>query len=375
MRVLIIELQGRGGFWHYANALGRALNQAGAETALATVRGYEILANGVPVHAVDDRIPPSPAAIAGAWRAWNHGRKLVRLRSVLDRFKPQIVHLQDSIGRFDFLYFRWLKARGAKVVYTAHNPRPRAGTSGWLDRARYQSADAIVVLSRAGMDDLIADGVAPSKVSYLPHGNYLQFCQDTISRSEARHSLGLPTTAQVVLFFGGIAPYKGLDILIEAFARLRRQHRDAHLVIVGRPQGALDGYRDLIAYHELTDVVIVKPEYITFAEMPTYFSAANVVALPYRRSYQSGVLQLAYGFSRPVVVSDASDLGEQVSEDQTGVVSSLDPVDFSAALSTVLADEASAAAMGQRGRELAQTKYSWETIARQSLRIYGQVSG
>src|SRR3990170_5216008 len=202
----MIELQGRGGFWQYASLLSSALLQVGVDTALATLTPFEPVegAERVPVLSIANR-PRRPNSRVSFGRVTHHVIGLSGLRRVVTERRPGIVHLQGPIGMFDFTYFRWLKAQGARVVYTAHNPRPRSGRTGWLERARYREVDAIVVLSAGGMNDLTADGVDRSKIFLVPHGNYLSFCQRSLPSEEAKASLGLPARARAILFFGAIA--------------------------------------------------------------------------------------------------------------------------------------------------------------------------
>jgi len=372
LRALVVELQGHGGFWHYASTLCAALTREGIVTALATSSPYEDLGDAaVPVLNIGERTTSSRWLHAQLGRVWNHGVRLVRLSRALDEFKPDIVHLQGPLGSLDFLYFRWLKRRGAKVIYTAHNPRPRTGTGGWLHKARLQESDAIVVLSRVGVKDLVGDGIGASKIFHMVHGNYLRFCNGSeSSRDRARQVLGLPEAARAILFFGQIAPYKGLDLLIEAFAKVRRQDPTVYLIIAGSLAESFDPYRQLIDRFGLGDAVILELRYIPLAELPNYFLAADLLVFPYRQAYQSGVLQLAYGFARPVVVTDAGDLGETVAEDGTGIITGPNAEDLAAAIQKLLSERATAASMGQRGRQAAETKYSWPAIAARTAEIY-----
>lgn len=377
LRVLVVELQGRGGIWHYTNALCAALARAGIVTALATTSPFEDLGDDdVPILIIGGRTTSSRWFSAYLRRVWNHGVRLVRLSRVLGEFQPDIVHLQGPLGSLDFLYFRWLKRRGARVIYTAHNPRPRTGGVGWLHKARLREADAIVALSRVGMKDLVGDGIHASKVFHVLHGNHLRFCgMSGSSGDQAKRLLGLPETARAVLFFGQIAPYKGLELLIEAFAEVRRRDPTVYLVVAGNPAQSFAPYRRLIEQFGLAEAVILELRYIPLPDVPKYFLAADVLVFPYRRAYQSGVLQLAYGFARPVVVTDAGDLGETVAEDGTGIIAEPNPEDLAAAIQSLLSERATAALMGQRGRQAAETRYSWGTIAARTAEIYRLVCG
>jgi glycosyltransferase involved in cell wall biosynthesis len=377
LRVLIVELQGRGGFWHYANALCAGLAEAGVVTALATTAPFEDLGNGgVPILIVGERTTPSRRLSMRARRVRNHFVRLLRLNRTVKDFRPHIVHLHGPLGAFDFVYIRWLKYRGVRVIYTAHNPRPRTGRMSWLHKARLHEVDAIVALSRGGVKDLVGDGIQASKVFQTLHGNYLQFCSISDSTGEqAKRLLRLPEAARVVLFFGQIAPYKGLELLIEAFAQVRKQDPNAYLVVAGTPVQSFAPYQRLIDQFGFGDSVILELRYIPLSDLPKYFLAADLVVFPYRHTYQSGVLQLAYGFARPVVVTDAGDLGQTVTEDGTGIVAEPNPEDLAAAIQRLLSERPTAALMGQRGRQAAETKYSWAMIAARTADIYRSVCG
>jgi glycosyltransferase involved in cell wall biosynthesis len=262
-----------------------------------------------------------------------------------------------------------------RILLTAHDARPLSVKNGWLDRARYREADAILVHSSNGVRELIADGVAASKITQIAHPNYLQFCRDhSLPRDEARNLLGIPPVARSILFFGTIAAYKGLDVLLRAFSRVSEEDPHAHLTIAGEPLEDFAPYQALVEQLALTDRVLTDLRHISFAEFAKYFRSADVVVLPYRRIYQSGILQLAYGFGRPVVVTDVGGLGEAVSNDQTGsTVPAEDPRSLALAMRLLLADPGAAEEMGQRGRRLAETKYSWSAIAQEVSDVYHSI--
>jgi D-inositol-3-phosphate glycosyltransferase len=379
-RVLVIEPQGSGGIWHYAHSLSGALADAGFEVALCTTAPFESIDGDgrVPIWAIAGR--PSRAGSA-LWRPWrraaNHVGKLRALRQVTAAFRPAIVHLHGPLGCLDVAYFRWLKRRHAGIVYTAHDARPLGGGMTWLGRARLREADAVFVHSSNGVAELLADGVDASRIVRIAHPAYLHLCRDAgLSRDEARRLLGLPTEARLVLFFGTIAPYKGLDTLLAAFARLRDEGGRAspRLLIAGEPLEDFAPYAGLIDRLRLRDHVRLDLRYIPFDDVARYFVACDVVALPYRRIYQSGVLQLAYGFGRPVVVTNVGGLVEAVAEDRTGVVATgCDAESVAAGLRQVLADAERAAEMGRRARRLAETKYSWRHAVGEIAGVYRRV--
>jgi len=371
----MVQPTGLSGIWHYTNALSQVLMESGLKVMLATLLPFEDLKRGgrVPIWPIGTRRAYASNWFSSAFRRLlDHDDRLFRLRRVMMEYRPGIVHLHAPLGKLDFLYFRYLKSLGARVIYTAHDARPLTGEAWWFDWARYQAADGILVHSSRCRQYLVAGGIDGGKITRIVHGNYLDFCQDVdLSTDDARRSIGLPVNSRVVLFFGAIAPYKGLDILIEAFSRLFREDSQVHLVIAGEPLEDFGPYQRQIEAFGLRDRIVQDLRYIPFAEFSKYFLASDLVALPYRRISQSGILQLAYGFGKPVVVSNVGGLAETVEEDRTGlIVDRLNGEEFALAIQRILADRESAASMGKRGRSLAETKYSWRAVARDVSSVY-----
>ncbi len=377
-RILIVEPQSSGGTWHYAFVLSKALVQADYQVALATVFPHEDLGDSGGVHlcSIGSDVPPGTRQpMSSARRMIRHFDKLNRLRRTIAGFRPDIVHLHNPLGSLDFLYFRLLKALKVGVVYTAHDARSLHRRENWFDWARYRAADAILVHSSTDVKALVSRGIDEWKITVIPHGNYLHYCPDPEpSRDRARRLLGLPAPARVVLFFGMIAPYKGLDLLIEAFAELAREDSNTYLVIAGQPLEDFTPYRRRIHELNLVSRVVLDLRYIPFGEFPKYFMASDLVAFPYRRISQSGVLQLAYAYGRPVAVTNVGGVAEAVAEDRTGAIATTaDQKGFSSAMRRVLADQEEATRMGDRGRLLAETKYSWNVIVKRIAQVYQSV--
>lgn len=377
-RVLTVVNQSAGGIWHYACALSKALAATGLHVAMAAPFPIEPIedADGLPVWPLGTLSGSGPLLLGGRLRrAVSHAAKVARLRRMIVSFRPDVVHLHDRFGQFDFLYWRFLKRRGVRIVYTAHDVKSLFDKSTWLDRARHREADAILVHSSNSVTDLLMDGVEKSRIVRVPHPNYLHFSSaPRMSPAEAKHALGIPPNGRAILFFGAIAPYKGLSVLIDAFAQLLRENQDLYLVIAGRPTEDFGPYARQIANLKLEQRVIPDLRYIPFEEFGKFFSAAHVVALPYQRIYQSGVLQLAYAFDRPVAVANVGGLGETVAEDCTGLVAATsDARGVAFAIRELLSDPVRAEEMGKRGGRLAATKYSWDAVADKVVRVYGSI--
>ena len=374
-RVLIIEPQNDGGMWHYAFSLAKALDQANYDATLATVFPFEDLGDkgNVRIRPIGIDTPPS------AWRPTrplqrmaSHLAKLHNLWRIMLEFRPDIVHLHNPLGKLDFLYYKLLKVHRARVIYTAHDAMPLDRSGNWFDWARCRAADTTFVHSERDVGTLVSNGVDTSKITVIPHGNYLHFCNDReLSRNDAKRLLGLPPESRAVLFFGTISPYKGLDLLIDAFSRLSENDSNIYLIIAGPPTEDFAPYQRKIRQQNLSDRIVKDLRYIPFAEFARYFSASDLVAFPYRQISQSGVLQLAYAYARPVVVTNVGGLAEAVAQDQTGLIAAAsNPQEFSDAIREMLADPGKGALMGERGRLLAATKYSWTAIVKEIARVY-----
>jgi glycosyltransferase involved in cell wall biosynthesis len=188
----------------------------------------------------------------------------------------------------------------------------------------------------------------------------------------------LPDDARIVLFFGLIKRYKGLEFLLEAFQRVEGAVPNACLVIVGDIFRAdQEGYRyysRLLEEASRRKNVLCVPRYLPISEIGPYLCAADVIALPYTKTYQSGVLLSAYAAGRPVVVTATGGLPEMVSAGKTGfVVPPRDPDSLAGAILRVFEDPGLADEMGENAAILADTVFSWDQIARSTVALYEEV--
>jgi glycosyltransferase involved in cell wall biosynthesis len=193
---------------------------------------------------------------------------------------------------------------------------------------------------------------------------------------DLRARYGVPAGRPVVLFFGGIRPSKGVPDLIEAFADARSEV-EASLLIAGHPAGVEPAdLEDLAERRGVAADVVVDPRYIPLAAIGPLLRTATLVALPYRSATASGVLQTAYAFERPVVITDVGGLPEAVHDGITGLV--VPPGDRHAlarALVKLLADPVEASRMGIAGRRLAEQEFSWSDIAGTVAGVCRQIPG
>lgn len=282
------------------------------------------------------------------------------------------------------LYFKALKKR---IVFTAHNVNAgtRDGTDSWFNRwtlrAQYCLVDHIFVHTPKMRDELCKEySIAPEKVTVIPFGINNALPQTTLTSSEARDRLQLSNSDRVLLFFGNIRPYKGLEHLVEAVGQLRKvDHVKYCLLIAGEVnKHSREYWTDIQAKIQEVNAengirILPRAEYIPDAEAETYFKAADALVLPYTHVYQSGVLVLAYSFGLPVIATDSGSLSDDILPGRTGLLcKQRNPRELALTIENYFAGSLyrslSDARIAIRG--FAKMKYSWSTVARMTLQVY-----
>jgi glycosyltransferase involved in cell wall biosynthesis len=293
--------------------------------------------------------------------AW---RKLARM---VKASNARLVILQWSTVYWTPFYGIFLKnlGKGRPTVFICHNVMEHE--PNWVkssvSRRVLNWADFFITHSQWDRDNLErwlgASRAKAIRVSWHPVYEHLN--QPVLSKAEARAALGIHAE-RVVLFFGFIRDYKGLRYLIESLPLVRAK-LDVHLLIAGEVWGDAKPYHELISSLGITKQVTLVEKYIPNEEVARYFAASDLVAIPYASATQSGIVQLAYGFGKPVVVSRVGGLPEVVEEGVTGY---LVPPKDSAAIGNAILD------FYQHGREtvMAQavcqkrSEFSWERLCR-----------
>jgi D-inositol-3-phosphate glycosyltransferase len=247
--------------------------------------------------------------------------------------KPKLFHIlwNNKFPLLDctllMLYYRLL---GKKVVFTAHNVNAgrRDQNDSWLNRMllkiQYDLCDHIFVHTERMKSEMTSEFRIPaSKVSVIPFGINNTVLNSTLSSVEAKRQLGIDKDEKVLLFFGNIAPYKGLEYLIAAFDELLKEDGSYRLLIVGKPKGPESYWNEVrrsIERSKVADRIIAKIEYVPDEETELYFKAADVLILPYAHIFQSGVLFLGYSFGLPAIAADVASMKEEIIEGETGFV-------------------------------------------------------
>jgi glycosyltransferase involved in cell wall biosynthesis len=301
-------------------------------------------------------------------------------------FRSQIVHFQWSLGpRTDRLHLPILRRLGKSIVYTAHDVLPHESEIMSEQHARwlYHYAEALFVHGETLKGLMIERfGVDETRVHVIPHGNF-NFIADTPGpwdRASARASFDFDEDDRVVLFFGLIREYKGLDTLIQACRIVKDRGlvdgQRVKLIVAGRDfRGHWNegGYEAAIRGAGLEDMIQLHLRHVEMTEIARFFRAADVLAVPYKRGSQSGVLRLGYSFGLAAVATSVGSLTEVSKDDVTRFVAPEDPAAFADALEELLIDPERARALGARARRYADNELGWDRIAHTTRAVYESV--
>ena len=233
-----------------------------------------------------------------------------------------------------------------------------------------RATDGFVALSDSVVRDIDSlDKHTKPKTSY-PHPIYDHYGEQ-MSKEEACLALHLQPEKQYMLFFGLVRAYKGLDLLLDAFGKVKDQLPNLQLIIAGEFYEDEDKYRTQIANNQLTNRVIIKNEFIADADLRKYFGAADLIVQPYKSATQSGVTQVAFHFEKPMLVTNVGGLGEIVHDHKMGYA--VEP--NADAIAEALTDYYTQNRQADYTAYLIQQKenYSWTKLAESFVTIYNNI--
>jgi glycosyltransferase involved in cell wall biosynthesis len=271
-----------------------------------------------------------------------------------------------------FIIRRLKKKPACPVIVITHNVIPHEKKPGWKSMSRYllSACDGYIVLSASLLDDLKIFTDSTIK-GFIPHPVYDHF-GEVVDRNEAADRLGLDPSLRYLLFFGMIRKYKGLDLLIRAFAKMRYRVPDLRLIVAGEFYSGEKEYMDLINESGAGDKVIIRDHFIPSGKVRYYFSLADLVTQPYRTASQSGVSQVAYHFGVPMLVTDVGGLAEIVPHMKVGYVTPVDEHTIAEAI-TDFFEKDRAAAFRQNIQE-ERKRFTWEAMTTRIIEMSREVN-
>lgn len=249
--------------------------------------------------------------------------------------------------------------KGAKVITILDNVIPHE--KRFFDKSFTQyflkQNHGFVVMSDAVKNDLLELHPSAKYISH-PHPIYNHF-GNKIDSAEAKEKLAIPGNKKVILFFGFIRDYKGLDLLIEAISNLKDEYV---LVIAGEVYGSFDKYDKQIADLKIKNKIIKHVRYISDEEVPVFFSAADVCILPYKSATQSGITSIAFHFDLPLIATNTGGLSETIQHKKTGLIVELpDPSLLASAIENYFSQNLKEGF--QKEIQLLKKRLSWEKLA------------
>ena len=248
----------------------------------------------------------------------------VRTARAIRKARPSLVVIQwwHPFFAFAFGSIKCMLGRELrrKTVFLCHNVLPHEGSplQKTLSRFAFFGSNLFIVHSSQDRQQLL-DLRGDAKIRQGLHPTYAEFSDSHWSRSTARTDLGIAADEKVILFFGLVRKYKGLQYLIEAMGRVLDE-LDCKLLIVGEFYDDKQPYLDLIESQRIGGSVRVVDQYVPNEDVPKYFLAADVVVLPYVSATQSGIVQIAFGIGTPVITTNVGGLPEAVDDGETGYI-------------------------------------------------------
>jgi D-inositol-3-phosphate glycosyltransferase len=326
-------------------------------------------------------------------------RKLLRVLAYYGRLiryaagaRAPIFHIlwNNKFEWFDrtvlMLYYRLV---WKKLVMTVHNVN--AANRDSRDtlanritlRIQYRLADHLLVHTERMRSELLTDfGVSERKVSVIPFGINNTVPTSTMTAVEAKRIMGIRSSDRTMLCFGQLAPYKGLEYLIDAFSEVAKRNGSYRLIIAGKVKKGHSAYwdkvRGRIAISEVRNHIIEKIEHIPDEEVELYFKAADVLIVPYVHIFQSGVPFLAYSFGLPVIATDVGSLRQDIVEGRTGFICRAKDSSDLANMIYQYFDSELFRDLEIRREEIkryANERYAWEKVAEITKKVYEKLSG
>lgn len=324
--------------------------------------------------------------IYGSDPSWKRGLRFLRgsivalMGSRLNGTKIAHFHFYhvSILEFFNILLSRLLMM---KVVITAHDVESFKSelSQDHFVTWSYTLAHAIIAHNEISKLELVQKlGVPELKIKVIRHGNHAEYFAVRPTRLEACKALDLDPDDFNIVFFGQIKEVKGLDILIKALPMVVQQsRRSVRLVIAGRVwKDDFSKYQSLIDELNLVDRVKLFIRYISDEELPAFYASADVMVLPYKRIYQSGVVLMAMTFGTPVMVSDIPGMVEVVTDGVTGMAfRSGDPDDLANKLIQAARKPEMLLDMASRAKQHMETEYDWTLIGQQTAECYRHILG
>lgn len=292
-----------------------------------------------------------------------------KIGNILRNGNYDVLHTQwYTFSPVDYYFLKKFKLKyGVRYVATVHDILPfnQKLYDMYYHRKLYRLADSIILQAPGNMKrftDLFPE--SKDKIHMIPLGHILDYVE-ICSKKLSREYLGLPMDKDIILFFGQIKKVKGVDVLLRALNKLKDKFPNIYIVIAGSVwKMDFDECQEIIDNGKLDTVVRTDMKYVPDEEVKYYYSACDACVLPYTDVYQSGVIQLAYGYKKPVVATSLPAFTQFVKEGKTGFVAEPgDIMSLANAISRALSNKQQFESIGENGYELVRKNLDWNVLA------------
>ena len=269
----------------------------------------------------------------------------------------------------------FVKILFGKVVLTIHDVSSfsNSSNSSIIEKLIYKLTDRIITHNEfSKLEILNVNADSSSCISIVPHGSYTPFINIQYDKEKSKEQLGIPNNRRILLFFGMIKKVKGLEVLLSALKGVIKKNPEVLLVIAGRIwENDFSAYQKIIDENNLSAYILLHTKFIPQEDVEHYYCASDLVILPYKKIYQSGVLMMTLSYERPALVSDLPPLKEIISDNENGFLFKAENVsDLTAKLNSILSDEGLMEEVRAKGTKLINTRYDWGEIGRQTKQAY-----
>ncbi len=318
----------------------------------------------------------------------NHHRLAVMRR--LTWYNPATWLREGFFSKADLLHAQWwslplfpiyflicigFKLRGKPVVLTVHNvhSHEKSGLFDLLSGLLFKLSDHVIVHSETNRMQMIQHYAIPEeRVTAIPHGPLDFHTLKNVSREKARQEMNMKPEEKVILLFGAIRPYKGIDTAISAFDQVRKEIPEARLVIAGKLWGKWTPYSEMIKNRKLEQYIHTTLQYIPSEMVSFFFNAADLVILPYHHfDSQSGVGSIAVSFRKPMIVTNTGGLPDLV-ENPRNIVPPNDPGALAREIIRSLNTPGRLNEMKAEAEVVAE-KIAWPALAKKTLAVYKRI--
>ena len=275
---------------------------------------------------------------------------------------------------FNILLVKFFFGKVVVTIHDVHSFSSQVRVS-FVKKVFYTLTDLILTHNKFSKNEITKIISGSLNIHIIPHGNYLPFINIEKDKSKSKKKLSLPENKRIILFFGLIKEVKGLEILLKSLREVVDKHKDIMLLVAGKTwKNNFSRYQKIIDDEKLNDYCILHTNFIPHSLVKYYYAASDLVVLPYKRIYQSGVLMMTLSYNKPVLVSDLPPLTEVINDKVNGYIfKSEDSNNLTLKLNEIFLDSEKLLDISNQGFKEVKEKFDWNSIGYLTDKAYGSI--